>query len=533
MGSEKDEKKSALELIEDSIKAVNDRLLELQHRLDKETDPDEIAHLKKELGYVTQQLTYVKGCKLEYEDQVKRAESEEKRKKLENLVKMCLFAGIIFENNRIKAERDRVLDRDREIVQQSQYELSVKKVFNIMNLRYVDESMVEEIMNDQNFKEMEASDPNRLKRVEKEVKDQYERAMERTLSYYGEKADGDFSEKEERLRKIMAKKNQFELVYASYLERMVPLLESAGTAEEKEFFKKFAEDMVSLGKRVKTVQFDFVDGESDFQKGNGFTKELIDEEMRVFNRFDNYVSTHLLNRALETGEQKDKKSVDVRSIYTLALEFINPLKVQTNKDLAMNQNNELRKQMEMWQVYEKLKGSAPTEKQKKAAADDEFKAWAKLDRMMRMGAEIGGLYEETADFAMQKAQQILITAQQKKRDNTKFNNIEKNNIKEQIAALVLHQMIDNEAKSPTGSDKRHYEDYIRTRTKDRQSLFNSKVRDFANSPAFEAAYNKYMKGKDISANCIKFLANDTEKEMAKEVKKNELQPSKGREAQPK
>ena len=291
--------------------------------------------------------------------------------------------------------------------------------------------------------------------------------------------------------------------------------------------------MVSLGKRVKTVQFDFVDGESDFQKGNGFTKELIDEEMRVFNRFDNYVSTHLLNRALETGEQKDKKSVDVRSIYTLALEFINPLKVQTNKDLAMNQNNELRKQMEMWQVYEKLKGSAPTEKQKKAAADDEFKAWAKLDRMMRMGAEIGGLYEETADFAMQKAQQILITAQQKKRDNTKFNNIEKNNIKEQIAALVLHQMIDNEAKSPTGSDKRHYEDYIRTRTKDRQSLFNSKVRDFANSPAFEAAYNKYMKGKDISANCIKFLANDTEKEMAKEVKKNELQPSKGREAQPK
>lgn len=521
---DKDEKRTALEMIDDSINTVSDRLSELQYKLDRETDPDELAHIKKEISYTTQQLNYVKSCKLEYEEQLQKAESDEKKKQIESIVKMALFAGVIFENNRIKMEREKVLDRDMDIVHQAQFELAVKKVFDTTDFRYIDESMVDDILANKTFEEMSEKDPNRLERVEKDVKAVYERAMTRTLSYYGMDVEGDFKETEEKFRNVMKQKNGYEIVAKKFVERMAPLLESAGTKEDKEFFAKFKKDVVELGAQIKQLQLDFVDGESDFIKGNGFTKELIDKENDVLSRLDDYIQNKLLVRANDEKvlNSKDKKDEDLLSMYQVALEFIDPIKVQNNRDLALNQNNELRKQMEMWQVYERLKGASLTEKQKKNIADDEFKAWAKLDRMTRMGAEVGGIYEETANFAMQRAQQVLIMAKKKKQDLQNFTHQDKELVKEHIAALVLHQIIDDEMKSPVNADKRHTNDYNSGRPSNKQVHFNTKVRDFAKSPAFEAAYSKYMKGKNFTTACIKFLANDTEKEMAREIKKAEV-----------
>ena len=527
---EKEEKKSALEMIDSSINQVNDRIYELQYRLDKETNPEEITRLKNEIGNATQQLNYVKGVKLEYEDQINQAEDDERKKKIESIVKMALFAGIIFENNRIKAERDRVIDKDREIVHQAQLDVAVKKIFGTNEFRFVTEDMVEDILLNEEFQDMAEHDPNRLMREEQAVKDKYTRTMSRTLSLAGINGDMSFDEMEEKFRKLMEKKGAYEVVVEKIRTQMEPLLRDAGDEVDKKFFNEFIKEALELNLELKEVEREFALGTSDFKKGNGYTRELIAKEEALYNKFNEYMNGHAMVRAMETADNTDDKSKKVHQIYARCLEFVNPLKAQLRRDKDLMENNELRTKMEMWQVYEKLpKGTAPTIKKIKAAADDEYKMWAKVDRIVRSGLEIGGIYDETAGYAASQIQKVNNLVRTKKQNNTikNFTDAEKQTVKEQLAALVLHQIIADESSAPLNADKSHYKKFVSTRLNalGRRDLFFSTARDFAKSKEFETVYNKYMKGGRFDSKIVRFMSEDMEKKMAKEIKALELKNS--------
>ncbi|MBP3718246.1 MAG: hypothetical protein J6I58_01855 [Eubacterium sp.] len=527
---EKEEKKSALEMIDSSINQVNDRIYELQYRLDKETNPEEITRLKNEIGNATQQLNYVKGVKLEYEDQINQAEDDERKKKIESIVKMALFAGIIFENNRIKAERDRVIDKDREIVHQAQLDVAVKKIFGTNEFRFVTEDMVEDILLNEEFQDMAEHDPNRLMREEQAVKDKYTRTMSRTLSLAGINGDMSFDEMEEKFRKLMEKKGAYEVVVEKIRTQMEPLLRDAGDEVDKKFFNEFIKEALELNLELKEVEREFALGTSDFKKGNGYTRELIAKEEALYNKFNEYMNGHAMVRAMETADNTDDKSKKVHQIYARCLEFVNPLKAQLRRDKDLMENNELRTKMEMWQVYEKLpKGTAPTIKKIKAAADDEYKMWAKVDRIVRSGLEIGGMYDETAGYAASQIQKVNNLVRAKKQNNTikNFTDAEKQTVKEQLAALVLHQIIADESSAPLNADKSHYKKFVSARLNalGRRDLFFSTARDFAKSKEFETVYNKYMKGGRFDSKIVRFMSEDMEKKMAKEIKALELMNS--------
>lgn len=527
---EKEEKKSALEMIDSSINQVNDRIYELQYRLDKETNPEEITRLKNEIGNATQQLNYVKGVKLEYEDQINQAEDDERKKKIESIVKMALFAGIIFENNRIKAERDRVIDKDREIVHQAQLDVAVKKIFGTNEFRFVTEDMVEDILLNEEFQDMAEHDPNRLMREEQAVKDKYTRTMSRTLSLAGINGDMSFDEMEEKFRKLMEKKGAYEVVVEKIRTQMEPLLRDAGDEVDKKFFDEFIKEALELNLELKEVEREFALGTSDFKKGNGYTRELIAKEEALYNKFNEYMNGHAMVRAMETADNTDDKSKKVHQIYARCLEFVNPLKAQLRRDKDLMENNELRTKMEMWQVYEKLpKGTAPTIKKIKAAADDEYKMWAKVDRIVRSGLEIGGMYDETAGYAASQIQKVNNLVRAKKQNNTikNFTDAEKQTVKEQLAALVLHQIIADESSAPLNADKSHYKKFVSARLNalGRRDLFFSTARDFAKSKEFETVYNKYMKGGRFDSKIVRFMSEDMEKKMAKEIKALELKNS--------
>ncbi|MBR1773682.1 MAG: hypothetical protein IJ749_07255 [Eubacterium sp.] len=527
---EKEEKKSALEMIDSSINQVNDRIYELQYRLDKETNPEEITRLKNEIGNATQQLNYVKGVKLEYEDQINQAEDDERKKKIESIVKMALFAGIIFENNRIKAERDRVIDKDREIVHQAQLDVAVKKIFGTNEFRFVTEDMVEDILLNEEFQDMAEHDPNRLMREEQAVKDKYTRTMSRTLSLAGINGDMSFDEMEEKFRKLMEKKGAYEVVVEKIRTQMEPLLRDAGDEVDKKFFNEFIKEALELNLELKEVEREFALGTSDFKKGNGYTRELIAKEEALYNKFNEYMNGHAMVRAMETADNTDDKSKKVHQIYARCLEFVNPLKAQLRRDKDLMENNELRTKMEMWQVYEKLpKGTAPTIKKIKAAADDEYKMWAKVDRIVRSGLEIGGIYDETAGYAASQIQKVNNLVRTKKQNNTikNFTDAEKQTVKEQLAALVLHQIIADESSAPLNADKSHYKKFVSARLNalGRRDLFFSTARDFAKSKEFETVYNKYMKGGRFDSKIVRFMSEDMEKKMAKEIKALELKNS--------
>lgn len=527
---EKEEKKSALEMIDSSINQVNDRIYELQYRLDKETNPEEITRLKNEIGNATQQLNYVKGVKLEYEDQINQAEDDERKKKIESIVKMALFAGIIFENNRIKAERDRVIDKDREIVHQAQLDVAVKKIFGTNEFRFVTEDMVEDILLNEEFQDMAEHDPNRLMREEQAVKDKYTRTMSRTLSLAGINGDMSFDEMEEKFRKLMEKKGAYEVVVEKIRTQMEPLLRDAGDEVDKKFFDEFIKEALELNLELKEVEREFALGTSDFKKGNGYTRELIAKEEALYNKFNEYMNGHAMVRAMETADNTDDKSKKVHQIYARCLEFVNPLKAQLRRDKDLMENNELRTKMEMWQVYEKLpKGTAPTIKKIKAAADDEYKMWAKVDRIVRSGLEIGGMYDETAGYAASQIQKVNNLVRAKKQNKTikNFTDAEKQTVKEQLAALVLHQIIADESSAPLNADKSHYKKFVSARLNalGRRDLFFSTARDFAKSKEFETVYNKYMKGGRFDSKIVRFMSEDMEKKMAKEIKALELKNS--------
>ena len=527
---EKEEKKSALEMIDSSINQVNDRIYELQYRLDKETNPEEITRLKNEIGNSTQQLNYVKGVKLEYEDQINQAEDDERKKKIESIVKMALFAGIIFENNRIKAERDRVIDKDREIVHQAQLDVAVKKIFGTNEFRFVTEDMVEDILLNEEFQDMAEHDPNRLMREEQAVKDKYTRTMSRTLSLAGINGDMSFDEMEEKFRKLMEKKGAYEVVVEKIRTQMEPLLRDAGDEVDKKFFDEFIKEALELNLELKEVEREFALGTSDFKKGNGYTRELIAKEEALYNKFNEYMNGHAMVRAMETADNTDDKSKKVHQIYARCLEFVNPLKAQLRRDKDLMENNELRTKMEMWQVYEKLpKGTAPTIKKIKAAADDEYKMWAKVDRIVRSGLEIGGMYDETAGYAASQIQKVNNLVRAKKQNKTikNFTDAEKQTVKEQLAALVLHQIIADESSAPLNADKSHYKKFVSARLNalGRRDLFFSTARDFAKSKEFETVYNKYMKGGRFDSKIVRFMSEDMEKKMAKEIKALELKNS--------
>ena len=527
---EKEEKKSALEMIDSSINQVNDRIYELQYRLDKETNPEEITRLKNEIGNATQQLNYVKGVKLEYEDQINQAEDDERKKKIESIVKMALFARIIFENNRIKAERDRVIDKDREIVHQAQLDVAVKKIFGTNEFRFVTEDMVEDILLNEEFQDMAEHDPNRLMREEQAVKDKYTRTMSRTLSLAGINGDMSFNEMEEKFRKLMEKKGAYEVVVEKIRTQMEPLLRDAGDEVDKKFFNEFIKEALELNLELKEVEREFALGTSDFKKGNGYTRELIAKEEALYNKFNEYMNGHAMVRAMETADNTDDKSKKVHQIYARCLEFVNPLKAQLRRDKDLMENNELRTKMEMWQVYEKLpKGTAPTIKKIKAAADDEYKMWAKVDRIVRSGLEIGGMYDETAGYAASQIQKVNNLVRAKKQNKTikNFTDAEKQTVKEQLAALVLHQIIADESSAPLNADKSHYKKFVSARLNalGRRDLFFSTARDFAKSKEFETVYNKYMKGGRFDSKIVRFMSEDMEKKMAKEIKALELMNS--------
>ena len=79
-------------------------------------------------------------------------------------------------------------------------------------------------------------------------------------------------------------------------------------------------------------------------------------------------------------------------------------------------NNEYRAKSEMWDVYKKLpKGTGKKVKEIKTNLDNQFKAWAKLDRIKKNGMVQGGYFAKTADWVLKDAQFIYKNLSSKKK----------------------------------------------------------------------------------------------------------------------
>ena len=499
-----------------------------------EKESEEKERIRKEMGSVQVQINYVKAAIENCEMQLQKAKEKEEQKKIENVMKGVMLVGAYIENKRVVAEKEEKKNEEIELFVIKDYSAvlqeSVKEIFAEKKFKYVTEDKVQDILNNEEFKKMAQEDPNKLKRDEKDIKMEYENLMIRALSYINEEVGDDFRENEEKFKKVMTLENGFEDAFRvlstdkrfkgdgkegywkEKRERYTKDIEQYGTDEEKEFFRKLIEDIDEISKKTRDLQNEFIIGRANFRKGNGYTKKLIDKETEIYNRiieFRDKKHKELLSKA-GNGEDPTRPTM----MFQIILEFGFPVRKQLARDKVLQKNNELREKMEMWYVYERL----PKEDRKlpikwvSTKAENEVKAWSKLQRMKRLIVGKGDHIANLSDWVLENSNALLERA---KKPEPLTKDEEKTMI-QQIAAIVLYQVVyDESVKKIEGEES--YLSKIKN-----VGIGISSAREYAalaqklsETKEFKREFSKYMKNADFKEQTIKFLADDVEKKFAR------------------
>ena len=166
--------------------------------------------------------------------------------------------------------------------------------------------------------------------------------------------------------------------------------------------------------------------------------------------------------------------------------------------------------------------------------DDEYKSWSKIERLKRTGAEIGGLDKMVSEWSAEcalKAFKIAKDSRDSERQSAVAKPLtteQKNEIKVQLAGMVLKSMIDIEKKRPVDAEKPYYKELTKVDKRGAGSLtyeelmktrFTDMAKEIAKDPSFVKAYNKYMKGGNFSTKTIRFIADDMDKKLAQDLSK--------------
>ena len=538
------DKKNIIDLLEDSIMSIERRQGYLKAKLVYEKDKKYRTEIEEEMKLLDQQLSYTIDTKKSVEKELKKAKDKEQKKKIENLLKASYFIGVVRENTRMTLDYDVRLDNDKELIFNSQFDKVVDKIFSSETFRYITKDMVEQIANDEEFKDMWENDQHRLDAKEIELQGEYEHEMDRMISIYGGDKEASFEEKEERFVELMQTKNGF----MTGPEKLDAILNSemgkALDEEDRKFFEDIKAESLEIGLETKKLYEEFARNESDFKKGNGFSKYVFEKEKKLLDKWKAFIDGPFLDKAVKMDQEKAKGYDEYGEIFKASKEFEFPIESQVKRDKVLNDVNELRIRMEMWKVYERLpKGSPVTAKQKKQAMDNEYKSWAKIERIKRVGALTGGLERTISDWAAEGAADALKTAKDFK-DAQQSNNVQKaikkelsdnqkENIKNDLAMMVLREIIEIEKNRPEEEDKSHYKDLVGfKKKKSSQASYEMRERDFyremakelAEDPAFTGMFDKFFNSKrfkkaDFAEMTIKFIAEDMDKKFAKNLLK--------------
>ena len=531
------------ELMEDAINGLTNRLMRLRFRLDEEKKKNallmeaksindveeddvspEVLNLEKEIHQTEQQLDYVKGVKVDVDVTLAKLEKDEERKKIERVLKAALLAGIISNNVRTNMEMD--MKAEKQAMFQLKLISMVDDLFDNNEFRFVTREMIEDIRNSKEFQRMAEEDPYKLDREEALLRNEYELVMNRALSLGDTDKTSSFEEKEKRFKAFFEKNNGYSQVLRTLDNLEKTILKDYGSEIDIDFFKMIKEEATDLEKETMRLQKEFIDGKSSFKVGNGYTRQFLQKEINILKKVESY--RDLMLQKWSAGEQaraqlkgaKAQNPEDVISQeevdkfawrFKASLEIVYPLQNQVKRDEIMVRNNELREKMEMWYIYERLPKSGNNSIKKiKQAVINESKAWSKLHRMQRMAVEKGGIYADICSWVMDEAQLLL----ERCKNPVPIKEPDKKVMRRNLAALVLHQILDEEASFGIDRNAPNIRRLRRSAKGGRGTEFTAMVNELAESREFKKLTEEYLDGKNIGEKCIKFLAEDTEKILA-------------------
>ena len=529
MGDKKDAR-SVLAMIEKTIYDLESRIGVLKQEGNPETGKQS-ERVKQEMYTLTKQLEYARTAKRSIEQELQKNKKEEDRKAIEKILKYAMLVGVISENLRIREAREKApARRTRSFLFNP--EEAADELFETEEFRYVTREDVEDILADQEFQEMAAEDPNRLEREAEDMRAEYALMMERALLHTGrDLPPADFNEQEERFRAFLKRKNGFEEAIRTAGHFVREILPVIGTEEDKAYFSEVMKEVEELSVITRQLQEDFLVGDSSFEKGNGYTKELIEREKRLAKKIEDFGDRKLHGEhGILTMDPNSEEATNAVRVYEHSQMMLSNIQRQMERDAVMQRNNELREKMERWRVYRHLSLANQEEVVRiPESEENNRRAWAKLQRMERMAVQNsiamedelsedelqvrkmalvegrGGLQESTSLWASGELQTLMEDVGEPARE------LSKEMVLEKLASLVLHQIITDETKRPQEEPRPYFKELEK---RFGRNQFLKMARELAETKEFRNAMKPYIKGKKLRDECTRFLANDQEHSVA-------------------
>ena len=526
-----------LDTIDATIRQLERRQRELQTQIDPETGKYS-GRTESELAWISRNLSLAKSAKKEVQETLERAKSEEEKKKVMNVVALAMLIGAVNENLRLaekKAKRE--LESGNPV--NGFLGSVVEALFASNKFKYVTAEDVQDILEDEELQQMAAEDPSKLEREEMDYKAEYESMMSHTLHQAGLEEGENFEDNERIFREYLKKNNNFESALKqnekNIREKILSNPEGNIPEEDVRFFAEVLEELTALSKITRETQEKFI-LEDSFEKGNGYTRELVDREKALSDKVNAYVEQKILKVQENIPlDPQDKIGLLHVELYKQAQMLKDPIARQVKRDQTLQRNNDLRCRMERWSVYQQLPQEDRPEiltesveiKNRKAALaklvrmeqtalkhsmveNEQLTEKQKKERKKELREGVGGLEDFTSSLAVEITQKLLEQLENSK--SLKKGDLP--TVRKSLAALVLHQMVVNDMRRPHEEPKYYYGALKDSITRDN---FMEITAYLAENEDFRKAVDPLIKGKNIKENIYRFLANDFERDVARKV----------------
>lgn len=526
-----------MDTIDATIRQLERRQRELQIQIDPETGKYS-GRTENELAWISRNLSLAKSARKEVQETLERAKSEEEKKKVMNVVALAMLIGAINENLRLAEEKAK---KELETGNPVNGFLGsvVEALFASNKFKYVTAEDVQDILEDEELQQMAAEDPSKLEREEMDYKAEYESMMFHTLHQAGMEEGENFEDNERIFREYLKKNNNFESALKqnekNIREKILSNPEGNIPEEDVKFFAEVLEELTALSKITRETQEKFI-LEDSFEKGNGYTRELIDREKALSDKVNAYVEQKILKLQENIPlDPQDKIGLLHVELYKQAQMLKDPIARQVKRDQTLQRNNDLRCRMERWSVYQQLPQKDRPEiltesveiKNRKAALaklvrmeqtalkhsmveNEQLTEKQKKERKKELREGVGGLEDFTSSLAAEITQKLLEQLESSK--SLKKGDLP--TVRKALAALVLHQMVVNDMRRPHEEPKYYYGALKDSITRDN---FMEITDYLAENEDFRKAVDPLIKGKNIKENIYRFLANDFERDVARKV----------------
>ncbi|MBQ4232243.1 MAG: hypothetical protein II699_03100 [Lachnospiraceae bacterium] len=534
----KDEQKTLMELLDDTIFELTGVLGSLKSQLSSETRYTEgeqvesspvVINIHKEIGMVERQLNYIKTTKEHCIILLQEIEDEKKRKEMEETLKGVLIVGAINEFVRKKIAME---EEEKEHFMTFEYDYKaeekhvVDELFKRKVYKYVTKEDVEAIKQDKELNEMVKEDPYKLEKEALFHKDRYERMMEQYMIECSFKNYGEtFEEKERNFIGLLKIPNEFEKAKETIekeVEHDKEVISKTLTPEELETFDTICDEIKDLAKITRRRQQEFVTGKSSFKKGNGYTEKLIKREKDLCQKISAFKAQLEAKsmKLLADMDMTDPDMIYVRDHMVAPLTYVSmfdsPIKNQSKRDACFLESRGVRIREERWDVYKNI----PSKRNLVRAAT------RRVSRAESIALAKGERFEQRSEGKGTNIQALASLANAASKAINYFHNINKGGemppsdmhmVKDSMATIILFQVLSDEERVfgrgvPTPNRDALCENgfFVKNYTDE----FVDMARNFAQTKAFDKAINK-IKGKNFEEKVVQFLTTDIEKDIAK------------------